>query len=287
MAPKTIAIINMKGGVGKTTLTWNLAQHLFSVHNKKVLVVDMDPQANATILGLSKEEYENHKKYKKTVADMFINCYRKYGPFPKTNDPVAWSDYDKYIFRREGSSDDGPCLDLIPSELDLSLVLRGAYVDPFMLEKALISAYFDKYHYVLIDCAPTNSILTSLSLNAAKQVLVPVMADTFAVYGVELLRKVIQQHKEDYNVEVSIMGLAFVRYDETKANQQKFRSDIVAAWGGTTFRTQIRESEFYKIANGRRTDIAHTAAHQPTKKEFDEFTIEFIEKTEQGEKRKT
>jgi chromosome partitioning protein len=277
----------MKGGVGKTTLTWNLAQHLFSVHNKKVLVVDMDPQANATILGLSKDEYENHKKTKKTVVDMFVNCYRKYGPFPKTNDYAAWSDYDKYIFRREGSSDSEPFLDLIPSELDLSLVLRGAYVDPFMLEKALSAKYFDKYHYILIDCAPTNSILTSLSLNAAKQVLVPVMADTFAVYGVELLRKVIQQHEEDYNVEVRIMGLAFVRYDEKMVNQQKFRSDIVAAWGGTTFRIPIRESEFYKIANGRRTDILHTAAHKPTKEEFDAFTIEFIEKTEPEEKVKT
>jgi chromosome partitioning protein len=285
MAPKTIAIINMKGGVGKTTLTWNLAQHLFSIHNKRVLVVDMDPQANATILGLSREEYENHKKCKKTVVDMFINCYRKYGPFPKNN-PIESSDYDKYVFSRESSSNTGACLDLIPSELNLSLVLRGAYVDPFMLEKALKSAYFDKYHYILIDCAPTNSILTSLSLNAAKQVLVPVMADTFAVYGIELLEEVIQQHKEDYNVEVSIIGLAFVRYDETKANQQKFKSDIVAAWGGTTFKNTIRDSEFYKIANGKRIDIAHTAAHQPTKDEFYEFTKEFIEKTEQGEKGK-
>jgi chromosome partitioning protein len=65
MAPKIIAVINMKGGVGKTTLSWNLALHLFSSHAKKVLLIDLDPQANATLLGLSKEEFDNHKKPKK------------------------------------------------------------------------------------------------------------------------------------------------------------------------------------------------------------------------------
>jgi|SRR5271157_411168 len=277
MAPKIIAIINMKGGVGKTTLAWNLAQHLFSIYGKKVLVADMDPQANASVLGLSKEEYSNHKKIKKTVADMFIDCYRKYGPFPKVDENAVVTSYEDYVFHRE-SSGTGPCVDLIPSELSLSSVLMGAYVDPFRLQEILSSPFFDKYDYILIDCAPTNSILTALSLNAARQILVPMMADTFAFHGVDLMKEVIRQHKEDYDVDVRIIGLVFLRYRSDAANQEDFRSKIVDAWGGTTFKTTIRESEWYKIANGRRIDIAHTPAHLDTKKEFDDFTDEFIKK---------
>jgi chromosome partitioning protein len=278
MAPKIIAIINMKGGVGKTTLTWNLAQHLFSNHGKKVLIVDLDPQANATILGLSEEEFKDHKQNKRTIADMFINCYRKYGPFPKQKS-VALDNYKDYIFRREESRDKQAYLDLIPSELDLSAVLKGAYIDPFMLYNALSLPYFEKYDYILIDCAPTNSILTTLSLNAARKILVPVMADTFAVYGVELMLEVLRQHKEDYNVDVFIIGLVFMRWEEKKSNQQDFKEKIVAAWGETTFRTPIRNNDWYKIANGRRTDISQSAAHEEVKQEFNAFTREFIEKT--------
>ncbi len=279
MAPKTIAIINMKGGVGKTTLTWNLAQHLFSNHDKKVLIIDLDPQANATVLGLSEEEFKEHKQNKKTIADLFINCYRKYGPFPKPKSGTI-VDYKDYIFRREVSIDKQAYLDLVPSELDLSAVLKGAYIDPFMLENVLGLPYFNKYEYILIDCAPTNSILTTLSLNAAKKILVPVMADTFAVYGVELMQEVLRQHKEDFNVEVGIIGLVFMRWEEKKANQQEFKEKIVAAWGGTTFRNSIRNNDWYKIANGRRTDISQSAAHDEVKREFTAFTREFIEKTE-------
>jgi len=280
MPPKTIAVINMKGGVGKTTLAWNLALHLFSSHKQKVLLIDLDPQANATLLGLSEEEFENHRKTKKTVADLFINCYKKYGPFPKL-DENSVENYDDFIFQCEKSVDGTAYCDIIPSELELSWVLKNAYIDPFLLEKTLSSKYFDKYGYILIDCAPTNSILTTLSLNAAKRILVPVMADVFAVYGVKLTKDVIEQHKDDYDVDTKVIGLVFVRYEKDKANQREYKSKVVSAWGSATFTASIRDNDFYKISNGKRTDISHSAAHQEVKDEFEEFTTEFIEKTEQ------
>ncbi len=271
---KIVAIINMKGGVGKTTLAWNLANNLFDKHGKKVLIVDMDPQANATLLGLTIQERESHYHNKKTVADFFINCYRKYGPFHK---PVFSVNYDEFIFNRK-TSNTGARLDLIPSEMDLSWVLMGTYVNPFALEEALNSTFFNQYDYILIDCPPTNSILTTLSLNASKKVLVPVMADTFAVQGVELMKKVIKEHEEDYQTKIGIVGLAFVRYKD-KANQTDQKTLIVRAWGTTTFAVIIHENEHYKIANGNRVTIEDSAAHQPVKDEFDDFTDEFIQKT--------
>jgi len=281
MSPKTVAIINMKGGVGKTTLAWNLAFHLFSSHQQKVLLVDLDPQANATLLGLSEDEFENHRKTKKTIADLFIDCYKKYGPFPKPKESLR-QNYDDFIFQCEKSDDGTACCDIIPSELELSWVLKNAYIDPFLLEKTLNSSYFDKYGYILIDCAPTNSILTTLSLNAAKKILVPVMADVFAVYGVDLTKDVIEQHKEDYGVDIKVIGLVFVRYELDKANQREYKSKVVGKWGRATFTESIRNNDYYKISNGQRKDISRSAAHQDVKDEFEKFTKEFIEKTEQA-----
>jgi len=281
MPPKTVAIINMKGGVGKTTLAWNLAIHLFSSHQQRVLLVDLDPQANATLLGLSEDEFENHRKTKKTIADLFIDCYKKYGPFPKPNESLR-QNYDDFIFQCEKSDDGTAFCDIIPSELELSWVLKNAYIDPFLLEKTLNSPYFDKYGYILIDCAPTNSILTTLSLNAAKKILVPVMADVFAVYGVDLTKDVIEQHKEDYGVDTKVIGLVFVRYESDKANQREYKSKVVGKWGRTTFTASIRNNDHYKISNGQRKDISRSAAHQEVKDEFEQFTNEFIEKTEQA-----
>jgi chromosome partitioning protein len=281
MPPKTIAIINMKGGVGKTTLAWNLALHLYSSHQEKVLLVDLDPQANATLLGLSEKEFEDHRKTKKTIADLFIDCYKKYGPFPKPNESLRHN-YDDFIFQCEKTADGTACCDIIPSELELSWVLKNAYINPFVLEKTLSSPYFDKYGYILIDCAPTNSILTTLSLNAAKKILVPVMADVFAVYGVDLTKEVIEQHKDDYGVDTKVIGLVFVRYKSDLATQRDYKSKVVGKWGRATFTASIRNSEHYTISNGQRRDISRSEAHQDVKEEFEEFTKEFIAKTEQA-----
>lgn len=283
MPPKTVAIINMKGGVGKTTLAWNLAYHLFSTHQQRVLIIDLDPQANATLLGLSEDEFNNHRRTKKTIVDLFIDCYKKYGPFPKPSDSPRQS-YDEFVFECGKSTDGKAYCHIIPSELELSWILKNAYVDPFFLEKALNSSYFEKYDYILIDCAPTNSILTTLSLNAAKNILVPVMADVFAVYGVDLTKGVIEQHKEDYGIETKVIGLVFVRYESDKANQREYRSKVIGQWGRTTFTTSIRNNDHYKISNGQRKDISRSAAHKEVKVEFEEFTKEFVEKTEQAVK---
>jgi chromosome partitioning protein len=209
---------------------------------------------------------------------MFINCYKNYGPFPKQRSSPE--SYDNFVFRCDESHDHEAYCDIIPSELGLSWVLKGAYIDPFMLEDSLNSSFFAKYDYILIDCAPTNSILTTLSLNAAKRILVPVMADVFAVYGVKLTKEIIEQHKQDYGFETKIVGLVFVRYKEKMANQRDFKADVIEEWGTTSFKESIREDENYKIANGKRIDISRSAAHQEVKDEFEAFTKAFIEKSE-------
>jgi cellulose biosynthesis protein BcsQ len=117
-----------------------------------------------------------------------------------------------------------------------------------------------------------------LSLNAAKAVLIPVMADSFAIQGVELMKDVIKRHEEDYGVSVKIVGLAFLRIKDN-VNQSEFMSQVVNAWGKTTFEIAIRENEWYRIANGKRVTIEETPAHKEVKEEFGKFVAEFIRNT--------
>ena len=78
MVAKKVSIINMKGGVGKTTLSINLALYLSEIKKMRVLLIDLDPQANATIVAIGEEKLKDLLKNKKSIADLFINCYKKY-----------------------------------------------------------------------------------------------------------------------------------------------------------------------------------------------------------------
>jgi len=283
MVAKKVSIINMKGGVGKTTLAFNLALYLSEVEKCKVLLIDFDPQANATLIGLSEEEYDNQLKTKKTIADLFINCYLQYGPFPNKREVKI--NIDELKFRRYESEDKKYFFDIIPSELNLSFILRGVHIGPFELEDAIIKKCENEYDYIIIDCAPTNSILTTLALNATKSVLIPVMADSFAVYGVELMKEIIKDHETDYFYDtketIKIIGLVFTMWDHTLSapqHQYEYSKKIIDHWGEKTFESKIWSNNWYKVANGIRGvgSFLDTPAHDEVKKEFIKFVNEFI-----------
>eukprot|EP01038_Epipyxis_sp_PR26KG_P003782 gene3782-5410_t len=113
---KLVSVINMKGGVGKTTLVFNFGMYLAEKHAKRVLLIDLDPQANTTIVATDPDKYKAHCRTKKTIADVFIHAYKRYGPVDTTKPkPVDLSEYLYNSFRNKKA-----CLDLIPSELMLS-----------------------------------------------------------------------------------------------------------------------------------------------------------------------
>ncbi|KHD09407.1 hypothetical protein PN36_28370 [Candidatus Thiomargarita nelsonii] len=276
MNAKTISIINMKGGVGKTTLSINLGRYLSELKQKKVLLVDLDPQANATIVGIAPDELKQHLKQKKTVADLFINCLKSYGPFPKTEEvKINISDY---IYRSFESTDKKSYLDLIPSEIILSSVLKGVSLGPYELNRLLIDEVKNKYDFIIVDCAPTYSLLTTLALNATGAILMPVMADSFGVYGVQLMKHVIEEHQYDYGVDIKVVCLLFTMWESDKKHQNSFMNQIRKEWNLQTFNTKISKSDWYKIANGKREMIWESSAHQALKAEFEAFVEEFLQK---------
>lgn len=271
---KLVSVINMKGGVGKTTLVFNLGMYLAEKHDKRVLLIDLDPQANTTIVATDPDKYKAHCRTKKTIADVFIHAYKRYGPVDTTKPkPVDLSEYLYSSFRNKKA-----CLDLIPSELMLSSVLKGMSMGPHDLDILLTPDNLAKYDFVILDCAPTNSALTTIALNASRAVLIPMIADSFGSHGTTLMRQVLDEHKHDFGVEVKTIGVVFTMWED-QADPLKNSNEIIKLWpNGSVFRSKIRRDNWYRVSNGRRENIWNSAAHMPTKNEFDAFVAEFLQK---------
>jgi len=193
MDKKIISIINQKGGVGKTTTVINLAAAL-TMQGKKILVIDLDPQGNATTgLGLSNTDSSDQTIYSvlngtKKVADVI----------KKTN-------FDK--------------LDLITSNVDLSgleVETAGDSRRAFILKDELTSILNDSrasYDYILIDCPPSLSLLTIMALVASHSLVVPLQTEFFALEGLTQLMKTIERIKNNLNPKLSIRGILLTMYD--------------------------------------------------------------------------
>jgi len=273
---KLASIINMKGGVGKTTLTFNLASYLAELKDQRVLVIDLDPQANATVVSTEEEKYKAHLASKKTVADVFVHAYKTYGPIRSPK--VADLDIQDFLYEVYKSKSSKGRFDLIPSELMLSSVLKGMTLGPYDLDKLLTPNVRQQYDYILVDCAPTNSSLTTVALNTTQSVLIPMISDSFGSHGTALMKQVLDEHKYDYGVAPKVIGVVFMMW-ENQDNQITQSNEIIKSWTtGAVFRSRISKNNWYRVANGRRTTIWHTAAGGEYKKEFDNFVNEFIAK---------
>jgi len=203
---KVIAVANQKGGVGKTTTTINLASSI-AVAEIPVLLIDIDPQANATSgLGLSKENDLP------SIYDVLINDSDIKGSIQKTQMPF---------------------LDIIPSHINLA----GAEVELVNMpdrEKIMLKAISSirrNYQYIFIDCPPSLGLLTLNSLTAADTVLIPVQCEYFALEGLSQLMNTINLVKKGLNPALEVEGVLLTMFD-SKTNLSKQVADEVRKYFG-------------------------------------------------------
>ena len=191
---KVIAIANQKGGVGKTTTTINLGVALVE-NNKKVLLIDLDAQANLTIgLGFNPDEIEH------TIAKLIDIKVSNYNYVVER---------EKFILQTEG-------VDIIPSDIRLSSTETRILniINRESILKNIISGLKNDYDYILIDCLPSLGTLNINALVAADSVIIPVQAQYFSMRGMEQLLQSIVNVKAQINSKLNVEGLLITMYDK-------------------------------------------------------------------------
>ena len=209
---KIVAIVNQKGGVGKTTTTVNLATALAAV-GKKVLIIDFDPQGNAsTGLGIDSREL--------TSYDLVLNDVSLTEATQKTQVPN---------------------LAIIPATIDLS----GAEVEMVSLMrrefrlKQVLDQTSDKYDYILIDCPPSLGLLTLNALVAADNVLIPLQCEFYAMEGLSHLMRTVQLVRDNLNAELSIQGIVLTMYDRRNRFTDQIERDVREYFGELVYESVI------------------------------------------------
>lgn len=278
-ACKLAAIINMKGGVGKTTLSYNLSFELAGRGNR-VLLVDLDPQANATLVCMSDAEIKQHQASgKRSITNLFVDAYEPRVPLALP--PAAGPELKDYLFNVPlgSAAAAGSALHFIPSDIYLSSVLRGINLGPYTLGALITEEVRKGYDYILVDCAPTYSALTTIALNTCRSVLIPMISDTFGKHGTDLMQQILEEHKHDFGVEVKVIGVVFTMVKDG-ANQRATEREIVGKWGSdVVFKQSISHNDWYKVANGQRKPFTKTPAHGDAKDELIKFVDQFTERS--------
>lgn len=267
----------MKGGVGKTTLATQLA-HAADRRNLKTLAIDLDPQSNLSQAILSPEKYVKLLKAKKpTVSAIFEN----YLPPNDSGDGPKPVDIKEVIIKKAGYWAK-TTLDLIPSRLELSHTLKNPTGKERRLAKA-ISKITDQYDLILLDCAPTESILTEAAYHASRYTLVPVKPEFMATIGLPLLARSITEFKyENSDHAIDICGIVFNHsssYSEGPEGKQSVREVQVEAKknGWNVYNTHVRYSASYPKAAREGTPISSTSyVRWEVTDEFSKFVDEFF-----------
>jgi chromosome partitioning protein len=212
MTQKIIAVVNQKGGVGKTTTAINVAAQLAD-GKQSVLLVDLDPQGNATSgLGLPKEQAV------KTTYDVMCRGVSLAAAVQKTH--VA------QLFALAANAD------LAGAEVELV----GTAQREFALRKAIQSATAD---YVIIDCPPSLGLLTINGLTAATSVLIPVQAEYYALEGLSQLLNTIQAVRGSTNPGLELLGIALTMFDKRNSLSEQVHKEVQDYFGDKLFKTII------------------------------------------------
>ena len=217
-----ISIINQKGGVGKTTTVINLASAL-SQQGKKILVIDLDPQGNATTgLGLSNTDNSDE-----TIYGILNGTKSILEVIKKTK-------FDN--------------LDLITSNVDLSglEVETAGDNDRAFILKSKLTAYLNDsrvlYDYILIDCPPSLSLLTVMALVSSNSLLVPLQTEFFALEGITQLVKTIDRIKENLNPELKIRGILLTMFDKRNKLSSEVDSEARKFFKEKVYKTVIQRN---------------------------------------------
>ncbi len=276
---KVVSFVNMKGGVGKTTLAVNIADFLTKRNFKKVLLIDVDPQFNATQCLLNGDDYVRYLEMKgATVIDIF-----DYG---KTSTSVVAGISEKKTLPYDKISPYSTSrgFDLIPSRLDLFRfeMAPGQGTENRLKNYLNHLRKQDKYDICIIDCPPTPSVWMTSALLASDYYLIPSKPDPISMTGLDLLEGIIKERKDNYGCDCKCAGLVLTIVE---------KKTIVYNEAVEYFSKSLRwKDHLYASVVSKRTDIAKGQLSgkfifdiddSELKKDFSDIVQQFLRRVEE------
>ena len=256
MDKKIISVINQKGGVGKTTTVINLAAGL-TMKGKKILVIDLDPQGNATTgLGLSNTENSE------------LTIYSVLNGNKKISEVVQSTKFEN--------------LNLVTSNVDLSgleVETAGDSRRAFKLKDELASILNDSgssYDYILIDCPPSLSLLTIMALVASDELVVPLQTEFFALEGLTQLMKTIDRIKSNLNATLNIRGILLTMYDKRNRLSGEVEKEAREYFKDIVYQTIVPRNVRLSEAPSHGVPVLIYDKACPGSKSYFSFTEEFL-----------
>jgi len=217
--PRVITIANQKGGVGKTTTAINLGTALAAI-GERVLIVDLDPQGNAsTGVGVDRSQRER-STYDVLVGENSLS------------DIVVATDVPRLSVAPS-------TLDLLGVEMEISGEDDRAYRVRKSVENGVVDLEGEPFDYLLIDCPPSLNLLTINALAASQSILVPLQCEFFALEGLSQLLKTVEQVKRSVNPDLSIHGIVLTMYDARNNLSGQVMADVRDYMGDTVYKTVI------------------------------------------------
>lgn len=245
-----ISLLNHKGGVGKTTSAINIGAGLKEL-GRKVLLIDLDPQANLSIsLGIPRQK---HTIYEALRGE---------------------GELEPYTHR--------PGLDVVTSSLDLSgaeMELINEAGREYILRE-LLAQVSDDYDYILIDCPPSLGLLTLNALTGSRYVLIPLQTEFLAVQGLAKIKQVIDKVRFRLNKNLEMGGVIATMYDSRRVLNRDVVDTIHKYFGDKVFKTYIRDNVALAEAPAQRKDIFEYSPKSPGATDYLELCKEIIERLE-------
>ena len=245
---RVISVINLKGGVGKTTTTVGLAQILSVEFNKKILVVDLDAQTNATTMLIGEEKWMEVNKQKQTIAQLFYE-----GVYPRSEKIF---DINRAILKGVSNIDEVKLVDMLPSSLDLIDIQeevikapRGIFsvIRPVDLLDKSLRKIKQKYDYILIDCPPNLGVITRNGLKVSDVYIIPTVPDVLSTYGINQIISRVNKFSKELEKEIKPLGIVITKYREQSALHKRTVKELRKERDCRVFETIFKEND--NIAN--------------------------------------